>query len=246
MKKMSTIGLFVVTSLSVCNAQTNGIAVSLAMPGVEMLVGEQTPITVSITNGSDRAIPIIKDNGNAFRFQVQLDVGAKELYAASPIESTNDRRKTWQSLSKVEDFLNPGESFVWTLPYTIHLTILASKIEATNITARVVIGDNEWVSSARLPFYVSNEDKEQDSPQIECYDLKTREKAKYPLRKIKLGDKSFIFTVMGYRLCEVSDNDMPEVLFDSEKQEVIISSQNNKRSIRYDETKFKWGKGTVP
>jgi len=242
MRKMGTIGLLVVTSLGVCNAQTNGITVSLVMPGDELLFGEKTPITVSITNGSDRAIPIVRD-GRAFRFQIQLDVGAREPYAASPIEATDDRRKTWQSLSKVEDFLNPGESFSWTLPSPIHLTIFAYHTEATNITARVLVGDNEWASSVRLPFYVSKEDKEKNSPQIECYDLNTREKTKYPLRKIKLGDKSFLFTVMGYRLCEVPDDDMSEVLFDSAKQEVIILGlQNSKQNIRYDEAKFKWGK----
>ena len=243
MKKMGTIGLLVVTSLGVCNAQTNGIAVSLVMPGDELLFGEKTPITVSITNGSDRAIPIVKDNARAFRSQIQLDVGAREPGQASPIEATDDRRKVWSSVSQSEDCLRPGESFSWTLPQTIHLTILAYHAEATNITARVMVSDNEWASSVRLPFYVSKEDKEKNSPQIECYDLNTREKTKYPLRKIKLGDKSFLFTVMGYRLCEVPDDDMPEVLFDSAKQEVIILGlQNSRQNIRYDEAKFKWGK----
>jgi len=238
MRKMSMKGLLFAIPLSVCNAQTNGFVVSLTMPE-EMLLIEGTPIIVSITNGSDRAIPIVKSE-RAFRFQIQLDVGVRAPHTVSPIEATDDRRKTWQSFNKVEDFLNPGESFSWTLPRSIDLTLFAYAVQATNITAKVLVGDNEWARSATQPFSISQEDYDGKgllvtSPIIEFYDAKTKENAKTTIRKVKLGNRSFLFTDNGYRICEIGNDDTPEALLDSENGIISISFKNNKRQVRYNQ-----------
>ena len=158
MRKMSTIGLLLAASLGVYNAQANDITVSFIPPGDKVMFCEMTPFAVSISNGSDRAFQILKDNARALRHQIKLDVGAKAPYQHSPIEATDDRHKRWSSVSWTEDYLNPGESFTWTFPRFVELTLLGYHVQATNITAKVMIGDNEWACSATVPFFVSRAD----------------------------------------------------------------------------------------
>ena len=238
MKKMSTIGLLFAASLGVCNAQTNGITVSLTVPDGEMLILEKTPIVISISNGTDRAFQILKDNARALRRQIKLDVGAEEPHAHSPIEATNDKYKDWSYVRLSEDYLNPGESFTWTFPRFVELTLLGYHVQATNITAKVMVGDNEWACSATVPFFVSRADIAegglfQKSPKIECYDATTKEKNGTTLRKVKIGGKTYLFTDDEYRICEMPDGDTPEVLLDAETGILSISFKDSKRRIRY-------------
>ena len=238
MRKTHTIGLLLAIPLSVCNAQTDEVVVSLTMPDGEMLILETTPIVISISNGSDRAFQIIKDNARALRYQIKLDVGAREPYQHSPIEATDDRYKTWSSVNRSEDYLTPGKSFTWTFPRLVELTGLAYHVQATNITVKVLIGDNEWVSSTSMPFSICEEDMAgrklfEGSPVIECYDVTTKAKIETTLRMIKVGGESYLFTDRAVRICAVSDTDVPEVFMDSETGMMSISFKDSKRRVRY-------------
>ncbi|MCL1921790.1 MAG: hypothetical protein FWG50_12095 [Kiritimatiellaeota bacterium] len=238
MRKTHTIGLLLAIPLSVCNAQTDEVVVSLTMPDGEMLILETTPIVISISNGSDRAFQIIKDNARALRYQIKLDVGAREPYQHSPIEATDDRYKNWSSVSRSEDYLAPGESFTWIFPRFVELTLLGYHTQSTNITAKVLVGDNKWAYSATVPFCVSREDIEgggllPKSQIIECYNANTKMKSETTIRKVKIGNKSYLFTDNGYRICAVSDDDVPEVFMDSETGMMSISFKDGKRRVIY-------------
>ncbi|MDD4442728.1 MAG: hypothetical protein EOM59_19415 [Clostridia bacterium] len=221
MKKPSIMGLFCIVPLITGAIQSDKIVVSLTMPGEEMLFLEMTPIVVTLSNGTDRIIPVIKNNDLALRVQIKLDVGAMEPHAHSPIPATDDTYKKWLYLSKAKDTLNPGESFSWTLPRFTELTVFSYHVKATNIAAKVLIGDNEWVCSAPVPFGISKEDVEgrgllKESPEIDCYDAKTKVKTKTSVRRVSLGNKTFLFTNDGNRLFEISNDDVPKAFFDSE------------------------------
>ncbi|MCL1921789.1 MAG: hypothetical protein FWG50_12090 [Kiritimatiellaeota bacterium] len=238
MRKTHTIGLLLAIPLSVCHAQTNGITVSLIMPGDEVLFIEKTPIVISISNGSDRAFQIIKDNDRALRNQIKLDVGAREPYARSPIEITNDECKSWASVSRSKDYLNRGESFSWTFLRSVELTVLGYHVQATNITAKVLVGDDEWACSVTHPFSINKEDVEQNgllynSPAIASYDATTKTKTEATLRIVKIAGESYLFTDRGYRICAVSDDDVPEVLMDSQTGMMSISFKDSKRRVIY-------------
>jgi hypothetical protein len=211
MKKASIMGLLFSVPLIASASQSDEIVVSLTMPGDEMLFLEKTPIVISLSNGTDRIIPVIKDNDLALRIQIKLDVGSMEPYAHSPIPATDDTYKKWLYLSKAKDILNPGESFSWTFPRFTELTVFSYHVKATSIAARVLIGDNEWVCSAPVPFGINKEDVEgrgllKESPEIECYDARTRMKTRMSVRRVRLGNKSFLFTNDGNRLCEISNH----------------------------------------
>ena len=119
------------------------------------------------------------------------------------------------------------------------MTDYASKIGATNIAVRVMIGDDEWARSETLPFSVSEEDTQgagllEKGLAIECYDSNTRVRTGLIIRKVKLGDKNYLFTNDGARLCELPEGETPEALVDSEKGVISVSLSNSKRSVRYD------------
>lgn len=239
MKNVGMLGLLLSLPLAVCNAQTNKVDVSLTMPGHEMLFLEMTPIVVSLSNGSNRVIPIIKDAELALKIQIKFSIGAREPYAHSPISATDDSYKKWHYLNRTTNHLNPGETFFWSFPRFTDLTVFGYHVKATNITANILIGDDEWVRSETLPFSVSEEDTQgagllEKGAAIECYDSNTRARTGVIIRKVKLGDKNYLFTNEGARLCELPEGETPEPLVDSEKGVITVSFSNSKRSVRYD------------
>jgi len=239
MKKPTIMGLLCAMPLVTGAMQSDRVVVSLTMPGEEMLFLEMTPIVVTLSNGTDRIIPIIKDRDLALRIQIKLDIGAVEPNAHSPIPATDDTYKKWLYLSKAKDTLNPGESFSWTFPRFTDLTVFSYHVKATNISAKVLVGDNEWGSSAPMLFSINKEDIEgrgllKESPEVYCYDAKTKMQTETSIRRVTLGGKSFLFTNDGTRLCELSEGETPEASFDSEKGIISVSFSNGKRSVRYD------------
>ena len=219
---------------------TTDITVTLKTPGEQMLLVEESPIEVTITNNSCRTIPLVKDIRAALRFQVIFDIGAKNPYSTGQIYGTSDRFVSWEHrLRNAKDSLSPGQAYTWEFRRWTELTDHASKIGATNIAVRVMIGDDEWVRSETLPFSVNEEDSQgagllEKSAAIECHDPKTGARTGTIIRKVKLGSKSFLFTNDGTRLCELSEGETPEASFDSEKGIIIVSFSNGKRSVRYD------------
>jgi hypothetical protein len=80
--------------------------------------------------------------------------------------------------------------------------VFSYHVKATNIAAKVLIGDNEWVCSAPVPFGISKEDVEgrgllKESPEIDCYDAKTKVKTKTSVRRVSLGNKPFFLPMTG-------------------------------------------------
>lgn len=244
MRTISILGLFFIVPLITNALQLGKVAVSLTMPGEEMLFLEMTPIAVTISNGTDRIIPIIKDNDLALRVQIKLDIGAMEPHANSPISATDDTYKKWFYLRKAKDMLNPGESFSWAFSNFTELTVFAYHVKATNIAAKVLIGDNEWCSSEPVAFCVNKQDVEgrgllNESPEIECYDAKTRMKSKISIRRVRINNKNFLFTHEGNRLFEIPTDDIPEVSFDSENGIISFSFLKSKRVLLYNSKTFR-------
>lgn len=225
--------------ISHCSAQTNGIKVTLHMPGEQMLLVESSPILVTIFNNSGRSIPLAKAVGAALRFQVIFDIGAKNPQSDGGIYGVTDKYVSWKyRLSRSKDCIPNGENYTWKFNKWVELTEYAARIEATNISVRVMVGDSEWVRSEILPFCVSKADLQEaglleKSPLFESLDARTKMKTHLPIRKVKLGNKHFLFTNDGNRLCEIASDDTPEALFDSEKGELYISFFKSKKKILY-------------
>jgi hypothetical protein len=221
---------------TICPARTNDIAVSLHMPWEKVLLFEEYSFAVTITNNSDRVIPLVKNSGAAQRFQVKFDIGAKEPQAVSPesFEGTSYKFVSWgHRLNNAPDALMPGQTYTWEFQNWNDLAWYCYKVEATNITARVMTGDNEWVCSKTIPFNVSKEKGlVEESPIIGCYDANT--KTDMSFRQVKLGNKSFLFTKDGNRVCETPNDETPKAFFDSEKGLMVISFPKSMRTLLYD------------
>jgi len=240
MRKMSMMSLLAAVPLSMCIAQTNGVVVTLTMPGEEMLLLEMTPFSVSVSNGTDRVIPVFKDGDTALLRQIWLDVGARKPYAANWPPAIERRNKIWSFVNTSTESLNPGESFTWTFTFipVLKLTGFAYHAQATNITAKVLVGDNEWATSATIPFSVCQEDIEgagllPKSPVVECLYATTKMKTDIIIRDVKIGNKRYLFTDDGYRIYEIPDGDTPEVLLDVGKGILSVSFKNSKRRVLY-------------
>jgi hypothetical protein len=235
MKKLYLSSLSLGVWLCANYAMPNDISVSLCVPGEEVLAYEQGMIRVTITNNSNHAIPLLKGLA-AQRFQVCLNMETEKRSCAELPYLVDRRFRDWERVRKAKEFLAPGQGYTWEFSAEtwLNLTAYMLSAETTNITARVMVAENEWANSATLPFRVRGGLGIFDtSPAVDCHDTKNNKTLEEPFRQIKLNGKSYLFSNDVKRICEVPDDDSPKVLFDSERGEYSISFSKNKKKLLY-------------
>jgi hypothetical protein len=87
------------------------------------------------------------------------------------------------------------------------------------MSVRCLLGTNQWVRSNIVP--------------LTFYQEKERCPAIGSLRKVKLGDKRYIFNVFNQRICEIPEDDDPDLRHDMDKDIVSVSFPRSKRKIFY-------------
>lgn len=222
--------------LCVDYAMSNEVSVSLCVPGEEVLAYEQGVIQVTITNNSSHAIPLLKGLA-AQRFQVSLSMGTEKQSCAELPYLVDVRFRDWGRISKAKEFLMPGQGYTWEFGAEkwLDLTAYMLSAETTNITARVMVADNKWASSATLPFRVKGGLRIFDaSPAIECYDDNNNVTLKEPFRRVELNGKSYLFSNDVKRICEIPEGDDPIIRYDVDSDTISISFSKSKLKMFYD------------
>ena len=228
---------------------SNGVSVVCNVSERLVMVYElKTPITITVSNGTENAIPFIRDISYAYDAQLWVDLGDKYQFVHPPRFGLRER-KQWNptlDLSKLRSdwWLNPGESASWELDYIKHVGDIldyASDNGTSNITVRVQLGHNQWASSETQPFHVVPRflDYPPDAEywaqykvaEFEYVDERNKTR-KAPFFVIPIKGKRILFGPSCPEVCELQGDEKPEFQFDKETSVVSISQADKKR-VRY-------------
>ena len=227
-------------------ADTDTITLHLSCPVSEMLAYEWESLTITISNNSQRAIYIVKDPANIMNAQMVFDFDKPLLRYKEEFDFSESQKKIKFSQMPRQGNLLPGESYTWKLPPCYgDLTRACLNFGVTEITALFPIGNDQWIRSNTLPFKIYPSEEKIlffDEP----FDDKNNGKGnRFQLYKTALGNRFFLFTSWGERICEISNADVPKIKFDSNTHNVSVSFLDKKKNIRYNlkEMKKETGSG---
>ena len=236
---------------NMAHATSNGVSVACTIPESLVTLYEfELPITITVSNGTENAIPFLRDKFAAYAKQIWVDLGNKEQFI-HPRGFGLRPEKQWDNTVvlnkwKAESRLNPRESASWTLDFRHIVEILdyASDRGTSNITIRVQLGNNQWASSETLPLYVVP--RSLDHPENEeywnQYKVAEFESAETTEKKPKKAS-FFVIPVKGMRtlfdqdsqeICVLGDDQTPKIERDGEEVSISFSSAKGEQRIRYD------------
>ena len=247
MKKLMIAGLWMA---SICQAQAEGVNLSLSMPPPPLLFCEANALLLSVTNGSDTPIPIVTSLQNAIQTQIKIDLGF-----------TSQRYKTlrythsssWEQIAKATDkFLLPGQTHVWDwdnphnlIAYEELMNSMCSLI-VTNITINMQIGSNQWVSTTSQSITVLSEKESEDviSQAVQMLETKvhnpfTGKSWSEALHKLTIKEKDYLFTTSGYRVCELPNGETPIIQDNDDGTGFTLLLPTAKQRIRYNRIKMR-------
>jgi len=232
--------LFLLASASFAMADTDGVRLTMAIPASPMLSMELVPLTVTVTNGGMRPIPVMtNDLGRVMGVQLFFEHEQKRpvmLGAKYPFMRRHNRFADFSVLPSMT-LLQPGQSFTWsTTPYGDHALYNAWRIEeATNITAYLRIGAAEWVQSPTYNFQILSNEGEYEIRNLPAYTNVTYSgftNIRPEFCKVRLAGKHYLFTRNGVRLGELKDGDIPEIKRLSDGG-ISVTFQKQKEKVRF-------------
>ncbi|MCL1921793.1 MAG: hypothetical protein FWG50_12110 [Kiritimatiellaeota bacterium] len=213
-------------------AETNGITLALYFPHTEMLMEEWYDFSITLSNGSARAVYVINDPKTALARQLIFDLGmtgkrefSKYDFDDNPLKWNVGPTSTRHRVIPVP----PGETHTWDFIYG-YATELLGAIRGccvTSMVARCTLENKQWVQSntVQLKFYP-------DELLTPIFDENTTPKFER-LYKARLGEKTYLFNHVKMRICELPEDDMPDIQRNTNEGS-IISFPNSKRKILYD------------
>jgi len=238
--------------------KSNGVSVAFNVPETLVMWHEfKMPITITVSNGTENAIPFMRDKNVASRMQLWIDLGDKYQFVHPPKFGLT-REKQWDAANGFDQntwpadlLLNPGESASWELKLADTLEILdyASEMGTSNITARVQLGIDQWASSETRPFhvvprsleYVADTDYWAQYKVAEfeyiitergAFDIERKKTKKAPFFVIPIKGKRTLLDYKSNEICVLQGEELPEFKFDKEAETVSIALPNRKQ-IRY-------------
>ena len=235
---------------------SNGVSVVLNVPEqLVMFYERRMPITITVSNGTENIIPFMRNVSSAHWKQIWIDLGDKEQFIHPPTFGLkyDKQRGTFDMDKWSADWrLNPGESASWELHPIDHVGEIvdyASYKGTSNITARIRLGDSQWVSSETRTFrvvprsleYVKDTDYWAQYKVAEFeyvvtgrdgFDREWKETKKAPFFVIPIKGKRTFLDHKSNEICELQGEELPEFKFDKATETVSISLPNRKQ-IRY-------------
>ena len=245
--KTKTVSLLLAFWVAQSHSDTGEVALTMTLPENPILSTELVPLSVTITNGGSRPIPIATNEFNrVMGWQLFFEHESKRPVMLGARYPLMRRHKTIKRFP-VESFttqLHPGQSFTWTTtPYGDSDLYRAWRIEeATNITAYLWIGENEWIQSPTYQFQILPCEGEYRTESLPAYtnivylDFKGN---RPDFCKVKLAGKNHLFTRDGIRLCELLDDEILEINRVSEEDVVLLTFPKHKKQIQYNQRLMK-------
>ena len=240
---------------------SNGVSVVLNVPETLVMWHElKMPITITVSNGTENIIPFMRNMPAAQKRQIWIDLGDKEQFIHPPTFGLKyDKQMGVFDMDKwPSDWrLNPSESASWKLDVSdvIDLLDYASDKGASNITARVRLGDSQWASSKTHTFrvvprsleYVADTDYWAQYKVAEFeyvvtkrggFDREWKETKKTPFFVIPIKGKRILLDHTSRELCELQGEELPEFQY-NEATGIVTISQPTGKPIRYNVVKTK-------
>jgi len=215
------------------------IKLSLAFPSYPLLYGEErVPCLLRVTNMGEKTLPFhIHDTIGT---QLKFDLG-KPGY--TPPYSTPNVTNTqpWKLVSQIADIMiSPGETYELDLTWKFYpVQEACAMVSTTNITAYLLVGENEWAKSEPYPIHVRGhnmDDGYRRKPPVFTAKKENRHIMDFFTHTIE--GRKWLFDSRRVRIGELFGDEKPEFLFDEETGVVSIS-QPNRKQIRYDVQKRK-------
>lgn len=223
MKILNTALFMLCLATSSVVAETNEISLALCFPYTKMLSNEWYTYSITLRNDSSTAIPILHDPQSMLNCQLIFDLGTKRKYHKGYFyfDEGWDKINAFEKSRRRTVPLPPGESYTWEFPYGYSQLHQAHELfDITNISVRCLLETNQCVRSNVVP--------------LTFYQEKERCPTVGSLRKVKLGDKRYIFNVFNQRICEILEDDDPDIHHDIDHDTTSISFPRSKRKIFYD------------
>jgi hypothetical protein len=239
MKKVKMMSIVLCLSALPIVADTNGISLTLNFQYTEMFEDEWYNYSITISNGSPNAIQILKDPQDMIAHQFIFELGTKKEYHRGYYQFDDgwDKQRAFGKSRKRAVPLPSGKSHTWNILYGYSQLDGANKdFGVTNLTVRCLLDTNQWVRSNTVPltFYPSESKIVVFDPQDDGKRLDEGIRGiDNKLYKVTLGDKVYLFNVLGDRLCEIQEGDVPEIRRDAKKDCISIFFPESKRKILY-------------
>jgi len=215
------------------------IKLSLTFPSYPLLYVEyEVPCLLRVTNTGNTPLPFhVYDTIGS---QLKFDLG-KSGY--TPPYSTPNVTNTqpWKLVSQIADIaIRPGESYDLDLTRQFFpFQEACAMVGATNITAYLLVGENEWAKSEPYPIQVRGQnmdDRYWMKPPV--FIAKKGNRHIMDFFSHTIDERKWLFDGRRVRIGELFGDEKPEFHFDEETG-IISISQRNRKQIRYDVLKRK-------
>ncbi|MCL1921792.1 MAG: hypothetical protein FWG50_12105 [Kiritimatiellaeota bacterium] len=234
-KLMLVLSLFQLSAF----ADTNGISLTLYFPHTEMFDWEWCNYSITLSNGSSRAVQIIKEPRDMVRCQLIFDLDTtKPPSLLDHYYECEDSHHKWDSFKRSRQNAVPllaGESYTWDIFFWDgELRSAIEQLGATSMVVRCILDANTWVKSNTVQ--VKLYPKETLVP---VFDEKTTPRFER-LYKAKLGNQTYLFNELKERICELPDDDIPNIQRNPDEGSISISFPKSRRRILYNVERANW------
>jgi len=234
---------------------SNGISVVCNTPeSLVMYYDVKVPVSITVSNGTKNAIPFYRNEVEAYRGQLWIDLGDREQFYHPPAFGLKPD-KQWNmpfdpDKWPAERLLGPGEEALWKLEPRHVMDILnyASEHGTSNITVRIQTGQNRWASSETKPLHVVPRALERAQnagywaqykvAEFESIDAEQNKPKKASFFVIPVKGTRTLFDHKSQEVCALTGNETPTFQHDK-KSGVVSISLPNRKQIRYDLQKAK-------
>jgi len=251
MKKSVICFIAIATHIAFVQGDTTGvppgvirqdIKLSLTVPEYPLLNGEYpVPYMLRITNNGNIPLPLCLRE--VVGTQLKFDFG-KPGYRKGWDSPDVSITRSWGDVSITADgTVAPGESYDLDLTEWFYpVQEACCFVGTTNITAYLLVGENEWAKSEPTHIQVKRDNTyERIKTPIFTARKVDRDLGKRDLMSFFLyiiDGQKWLFTSRTERVCELPNDAPPEFQFD-ENTEVLTISRPNKKPVRYNLKKRK-------
>ena len=221
-------------SASPSNTIREDIKLLLTIPDYPLLQSEyEVPCMLRVTNTGDAPVPFCTHNiiGTQLKFDLGMP-GYKPVYDSVNVTNTLPWGKHVSLIADI--IINPKESYELDLTWQFYpVQEACAFIGATNITAYLLVGENEWAKSDPTHIVVKGHG---------TYEAYWKRPPVFTARKegreimnfftYSIDGKKYLFDSRRKRVCEIQGDELSEFLFD-EKTEILSVSQPNRKRIHY-------------
>lgn len=230
--------VFVVMScvLSSFYAVAGGFFLAVALPEEPepRLRDEFYTFDVTFTNRSGAGVHVFADvrqmlsrRQMGFAFETGVPVAEPDMFRAPQDWWSVTNRA---SMAEVAD----GGAFTWTVT-GYEIAAVCARYGASNVMCRVMLGENVWVDSRKVPVAVLDEGLDEAGVLVFEGGYRSRGggTAKVQVYRAEIGGQFYLFTGACVRLCRVLPDEVPVFRVDSGAAVLTVEAASLSRPVRY-------------